>query len=241
MRFKLLVYLKLLRYSWYTLRFNFTYFHWRTAIVFPVVFYCRPRLISLKGKVEIKGRPYSRMIALGYPGNSMKSMKGEVFWDNRGGTVIFNGKLSTNPDFSLRVLSGASVIFGENCSFGQNNLVCCKELMTFGSDLLSSWDNQFFDNDFHAFFSIDDRSVILESKPVEIAAKVFIGARCTILKGTVIPYRAVVASNAVLNRDYGKISGSLISGNPAKIQAKRMTLVVSEPMNAAELNELKTL
>lgn len=241
MRFKLLVYFKLLRFSWYTLRFNFAYFPMKTAICFPVVFYCRPRLISLKGRVEISGNVYSRMIGLGYPGNSMKSSKGQVFWDNRGGTVVFNGKMGTNPDFSLRLLDGAQISFGNNCSFGQNNLISCKESITFGDDVLSSWDNQFFDNDFHRFFDIDKRQVTTASKPVEVGSKVFIGARCTILKGTALPYRSVVAANSVLNKNYGTIPGSLISGNPAATQLKRMTLVVSEPMNDGEFNELKAL
>lgn len=241
MKFKLLVYYKLLRYSWYTLRFNLTYFSGRTAYTFPVVFYCKPKLISLKGKVEITGIVHSRMIGFGYPGNSMKSSQGQIFWDNRGGTVVFKGKMGTNPDFSLRLLDGAKISFGNNCSFGQNNLISCKESITFGDDVLSSWDNQFFDNDFHLFFDIDKHQVITDSKPIEVGSKVFIGARCSLLKGTAIPYRSVVAANSVLNKDYGNTAGSLIGGNPATVKSKRMTLVISEPMTDSELDELNVL
>lgn len=241
MKFKFFIYYRLLRYFWYTLRFNLVYFPFRTALHFPVVFYCRPRLISLKGTVNLESKPRFRMIGLGYPGNSMKSTKGEVFWDNQGGNVTFKGKFGANPDFSLRVSTNANVSFGENCSFGQNNLISCQESITFGNQLLSSWDNQFFDNDFHRFYAIDKKEIVSASKAIVIDSNVFIGARCTLLKGTVVPHRSVVGSNSVLNKNYGEEIGTLISGNPAVVQPKKMTLIVSEPMSESEMEELRKL
>jgi len=241
MTFKILIYYRLVRYFWCSMLFNFKYFPFKTALTFPVVFYSRPRFISLKGKVELGSKPHFRMINLGYPGNSMKTKKGEVFWENNGGTVIFKGKFSSNPDLSIKLSQNAILTFGNNCSFGQNNLISCKTAITFGNYLLSSWDNQFFDNDFHRFYSIEKHELIPESKAIVIDSKVFIGSRCTILKGTSISFRSVVSSNSVLNKNYGEEIGTLISGNPATIQPRKLTLVVNEPMNYFEYEELQKL
>lgn len=241
MKSRAFIYYRILRYFFYTIRFNFTYFPLKTALKVPVVFYCRPRFIAMKGNIELGSAPKFRMIGLGYPGNSMKSTKGEIFWENLGGTVIFKGKFGSNPDFSLKLFNNAKLVFGNECSFGQNNFISCKTSITFGSHLLSSWDNQFFDNDFHRFYSLETKELTSESKPIVIASKVFIGTRCTILKGTTIPFRSVVGSNSVLNKNYGEETGTLINGNPAIAIPRKMTLVISEPMNNLEIEELKKL
>lgn len=238
MKSRAFIYYKILRYFFYTMRFNFTYFPLKTALKVPVVFYCRPRLIAMKGNIELGLAPKFRMIGLGYPGNSMKSTKGEVFWENLGGTIIFNGKVGSNPGFSLKLSKNAKIIFGDSCSFGQNNFISCKSSITFGDKLLSSWDNQFFDNDFHRFYSIEKKELTIETESIVIASKVFIGSRCTILKGTNIPFRSVVGSNSVLNKNYGEETGTIITGNPAKAIPGKLTLVVSEPMKNEEWEEL---
>lgn len=241
MNSRLYIYFRIVRFFWYTLRFNLKYFPLKTALKFPIVFYCRPKFRALKGAIHLETTPRFRMIGLGYPGNSMKSSNGNVFWENKGGTVVFKGKFGANPDFSLKVEKDAELVFGTNCSFGQNNFIACQSSISFGDDLLSSWDNQFFDHDFHRFFSIESKELTTASKPIVIGEKVFIGARCTILKGTTIPFRSVVGTNSVLNKHYGDHTGTLINGNPAVAIPRKLTRVVTEPFQPSELVELSQL
>jgi len=58
------------------------------------------------------------------------------------------------------------------------------------------------------------------TKPVKIGDYCWIGNRSTIMPGTVLPERVIVAANSLLNKDYiekGILPFSVIGGMPAKL------------------------
>lgn len=58
-----------------------------------------------------------------------------------------------------------------------------------------------------------------ESKPISIGHGVWIGARCTVLKGVSIGDGAIVARNAVVTKDVPAFA--IVAGNPARVVKER--------------------
>lgn len=79
-----------------------------------------------------------------------------------------------------------------------------------------SWENVFIDTDSHKIYS--DRGKYFNiDKPIKIGNDVWIGCRCTIMKGTIIGNNTVIASNSVVAGDYEQHNNSIIGGNPINL------------------------
>lgn len=78
-----------------------------------------------------------------------------------------------------------------------------------------SWDNLIMDIDFHKIRN-ENNQVINPDKEIIIGEHVWIGSRCTILKGAVVKKGNVIAANSVIT---GKndFQNSIIGGYPIKI------------------------
>jgi len=90
-----------------------------------------------------------------------------------------------------QVIAHTSVTIGPGTRIGAGCLIC--------------------DSDMHEV-PLGDPSGI-QSAPIRIGSKVFVGARCIILKGVAIGDGAVIAAGSVVVRDVP--AGALMAGNPA--------------------------
>lgn len=77
------------------------------------------------------------------------------------------------------------------------------------------------DTDQHSVFDAE-QNCINEPRPVEIGNKVWIGCRCTILKGSIIPNGSIIAANTVITKSFND-EKSVIGGSPARILKKYAT------------------
>lgn len=153
--------------------------------------------------VLINGFPYVRRkgsgrIILGYAVNINASRWGN--WLGTPGAMI----LSVEPDAVLELKAGAgvsssqlianiSIEIGEDSMIGAGCLIC--------------------DSDMHEVPL--GSGIPVAMAPIKIGKRVFIGARCIILKGVNIGDGAVIGAGAVVSKDVP--AGALVVGNPAQI------------------------
>lgn len=198
-----------------TLRFNFHYFPFKTAIKLPVLLTHRVRIKSLKGKVILPREKINRgLISIGFNHVSINDINEYSLW-NVEGTVIFKGSAGFGAGTKIGVGQNAYLNFGKNFNMTARSEIGCFKEITFGDDCLLSWNILIMDTDAHPVY--DQRGIIVnEDKSIKVGNKVWIGCRSLILKGVEIPDNCVIGANSFVNKKF-ETENSIIAGNPAKV------------------------
>ncbi|MGL4331996.1 MAG: hypothetical protein ACRCSR_04260 [Bacteroidales bacterium] len=201
-----------------TIRLNFKYFPFKTAIKFPILVYGKLELLNMGGSVIIQGDIKSRMIKIGYNSDQFVASNTCGLWDVKG-LIVFKGKAIISVGPTINVDEGARLIFGNCISLGAK-----VKLRTWNSIIIDDYsrialESQLFDTDFHLIRNIENGKVYNYCAEIYIGKTCWIGNRCTITKGTYLPERTIVASNSLLNKDYAQLLSkpSVIGGIPAKL------------------------
>ena len=121
---------------------------------------------------------------------------------------------------------GASVRIGERVFIGGSLLVCADSI-EIGDDVLISWGCTVVDHNSHAigwkdrsqdvgkwFDGIKDWSAV-QTAPVKIGARVWLGFNVIVLKGVTIGEGAVIGAGSVVTKDVPPYT--IVAGNPARI------------------------
>lgn len=102
---------------------------------------------------------------------------------------------------------------GHFCSSGNDRIICDKYI-EFGDSCMLSWDVLIMDTDLHNI--TNQAGVVLNpNKPVIIGANVWIGAKCTILKGTTVAKNVIIAANTLVTGTIEK-SNTIIASSHSK-------------------------
>ena len=68
----------------------------------------------------------------------------------------------------------------------------------------------------------DDRNILNLDKKIVIVNNVWIGCRCLILKGTIVPNNCIVGANTMLNRKFDE-ENTIIAGIEANVKRKNIS------------------
>lgn len=200
-----------------TLYFNFKNLPFKQAIRLPFHFYGKVELENLDGEIILDIERISfGMIIFGGKHEVVISPNVPTRIYNSG-KIIFRGEAKFARGINLMVWKKGNLQFGKNFSIGSLSRIICFREITFKNNVLISWESQFFDTDFH-FIKYDD--VVKDNcGKLLIEDNVWIGSRVTILKNTVIPYKTIIASNALCSGNYKQDSEKslLLAGVPAKV------------------------
>ena len=107
---------------------------------------------------------------------------------------------------------------GESFIAGKNILIA-KNSITIGKSCAIAWGVTICDHDFHKTYDNADQPNI-ETAPVVIGERVWIGMNATVLKGVTVGDGAVIAACSVVTRNVPP--GSLVAGNPAQIVKEKI-------------------
>lgn len=88
------------------------------------------------------------------------------------------------------------------------------QAITIGAGCRIGWDCDLMDNDFHHILWLDREPGPL-SAPIVLEEKVWVGARCMILKGVTIGAHSVIAAGSIVTRDVPPYS--LAAGIPTRV------------------------
>lgn len=121
---------------------------------------------------------------------------------------------------------GANIQIGERTFIGDSLFVCAEKIVV-GDDVLVSWGCTVVDHNSHAI-SWKKRSYdvvnwlngkkdweYVDSRPVIIQSKAWVGFNVIILKGVTIGEGAIIGAGSVVTKDVP--SHTVVAGNPAKI------------------------
>lgn len=206
--------------SFKTLYFNWKYLPWQQAIRLPVLVSSHVRLLKMKGQIVIEGLVRPGMIQIGYGGVTIfDEKKSRSIWDVAG-TVVFKGRCLIGHGSKVSVGEGARLIAGENLIITAETSLICSTEVSIGSNCVLSWDILIMDTDFHTIRNQTDE-IINKPQPIRIGDKVWLGCRCTILKGAVIPSGSVVGAGATITGILEQENG-LYVGTPGRLSKQNI-------------------
>lgn len=220
--------MKFIQHNWLaTLYINFKMLPLRQAIHLPIDVCHQVRFESLKGKFVLdKALPLHRaMVRIGGRGSDIFPRTQTVLCID--GEVYFGGDhIEIGNGTSLIVTDGGRLSFGEKVRMGARTKIYCTKAISFANEIDLSWECQVFDTNFHYMQRTDTNEIVSPSGSVSIGNNVWIGNRCTVSKGTILPADIIVASNSLLNKDYSDVPAfSMLAGLPAtvvKAEVKRL-------------------
>ena len=138
-------------------------------------------------------------------GNGHTVVIGESCVFNEGGTIWIEDEGSR-----LSIGNGTTIEFAEIAITEAGSKV------TIGADCLISYDVDIRTGDSHSILDGDTAKRFNYAEDVLIADHVWIGARCAILKGSVISSETVVGTGSVVTGKFAE-TGVVLAGNPARI------------------------
>lgn len=85
-----------------------------------------------------------------------------------------------------------------------------------GKDCMLSSEIVFRSCDGHTIYSIDNNKVLNASKPIILGDHVWVGAKATFLKGTVIPNNSIIGTDSIVSKEFTE-QFTAIAGIPAEV------------------------
>ena len=167
----------------------------------------RPRIIAsrnlkiqaLNGTVTVKNFQMGGVqIGFGYVGIIDNRYQRSV-WENNG-EIVFEGRARFGP--GTRIINDGNLEFGDNFSINAASHVICYDEITFGRDVLISWNCLIMDTDFHKIISNKNKQQVNTDRPIVIGDHVWIACESTILKGSSIPSDSIIAAGSVICKRY---------------------------------------
>lgn len=197
--------------------FNFHYLPIRQAIKLPIILY-KPKLLSCKGKIIIKGNIKPAMITLGKYSVSIYPNSG-IIYENHGGQIIFDGNCFIGNNSAISIGSHGYLAFGNNFAATTSLKIISYHHIEFKNNNLCGWDCLFLDTDFHQLTPLNSTEKPPKAySPIIIGENNWFALKCTVLKGTRLADNNIIAAYSLLNRDYSENSYCLLAGSPAKIK-----------------------
>lgn len=102
--------------------------------------------------------------------------------------------------------------------------IVCKDAITFGDNVTTSWDVLVMDTDWHPVRNMKTDKIQEMTKPISIGSNVWLCTRCVVLKGSVIPNGCIIGANSLVSKHY-EVSNAMIAGNPARIIKENVQFV----------------
>lgn len=143
---------------------------------------------------------------------------------NIGENVRINSCLAANPiggenKTILTVMPNSRIFIGNNVGISNSAIVSQNEI-TIEDGVLIGAGCKIYDTDFHSVF-FENRlggDINVNTSPVHIKKKAFIGGYSIILKGVTVGEASVIAAGSVVTKDVP--DGEIWAGNPAKFIKK---------------------
>lgn len=218
-----------------TLYFNFKVFPFKTAIKFPVLLGKRVQLIGLyKNCISFRDGlvPNFGIVELGITRFPISPTKGgytmvRLFSKSR---IVFGSNVKIHSGCSIIASLGGIIEFGDNNLINQNSRIYSSCHIKFGNCFRCGWECQVLDSDFHFVYDEEKMRVLNNRKNIIFGDYCWIANRVSVTKGARLPDYSIVASNSLLNGDFGslKTKGNCFVGSPAKLKRSGLYRIYNE-------------
>lgn len=145
--------------------------------------------------------------------NKARGSKAEAYVKMKpNSTLIIRENTVLNYLATIEVHKGGVIDIGR-AIINSGAVILAAKQITIGKDVLISRNVYIYDSDHHKILN-EQQEIVNETRPVIIGDHVWIGLKCTILRGAEIGEGVIVAADSVVG---GKIKpGLLAQGNPAR-------------------------
>jgi acetyltransferase-like isoleucine patch superfamily enzyme len=201
-----------------SLWFNLRYLPLAQAVRLPILLSHRVAFRKLRGEVVLD-QVRTGIVRIGFHDNTAFDMHGPKSVWQVSGKVRFKGRCRMGT--TTRIVCTGELTIGEDFTATAQTSIYCGHRIELGADNLLAWDVTILDNDFHAILDEQGR-MINGHRPVSTGDRVWIGAQCTLLKGTHVGSDCIVAAGSLLHRRF-EGDGRLIGGNPARVLRQGVT------------------
>lgn len=202
-----------------SIRFNLKVFPFKTALHLPVVFFGRCQVV-VAGRVNLSTEPRFGILQVGENHSLTYGIRGshsELTYFRLSGVLDLNGcnNIIANG-CRIYIKKGGRLSLNGNTILQNRSKIHCAKRIVLGKFCCISWESQVFDTNMH--YIIDAKGEVKNNKGTIIVGDYcWIGNRCVIQKGTVLPDYTVVASNSLVNKDFTSQPSGIIAGIPAKL------------------------
>lgn len=145
------------------------------------------------------------------------------------GELLIKGEVFIGKQCHFEISSGSQLILEDGVNFTGLSTIVCDDKIHFEENCLVSWNTLFMDSDAHTV--TDSIGNVNYNKPINIGKNVWIGANCTVLKGTIISDGIVVATDSLVLGKYLS-NNSIIGGNVAKLIKSNIDWNINKPKNS---------
>ena len=211
----------LLRLNFKTIYFNLKYFPFKVAIKLPVLIGRQVFLSRMNGRVIINGPISTGLIQIGYGKVCITDFKRSRAILEIDGDLIFNGRAFIMQGCKINIMQNAQLIIGDDFNMSVECVIIVEKKIQIGKSSGISWESLVMDTDFHHIYD-EDGVEFNQPKEIIIGDKVWVGCKCTLLKGAEIPSGSIVAANSMVTK---KLSGekSIFGGNPIRTLKSNIT------------------
>ena len=194
-----------------SLYFNFKYFKLKDAVKLPVIVSHKTKFRHLKGSIKLDVVK-TAIVKIGfYPPQTIDFKYERTVLDIQG-DITFRGKCYLGTGCKLQVTG--KLEFGSNNNFNKTDIICQKEIV-FGDHILFSWDNLVMDTDQHPIKDMKG-TIINQDKRIVFGNNIWVGCRCTILKGSVISNNIMIGANSTIRGKFME-EHTIVAGTPATV------------------------
>jgi acetyltransferase-like isoleucine patch superfamily enzyme len=180
-----------------TLRFNLAYLPFTQALFLPIVVCHRVHFDRLGGTVRVPARCRPGTIRLGFGEVGIFDRERRRSVWHVEGDVVFQGRACLGHGTSISVDSGGVLTFGDGLLITAESAIVCRKAITFGNDVLVSWDVQVMDTDWHSVTDLEG-TVLNPDSEILVGNHVWIGSRVLLMKGVRISRDSIVAAGSVV-------------------------------------------
>lgn len=171
--------------------------------------------IKKKSKINIKG---SLFVNKSWFANRKRVSKGVLIVDENGHLIV-KGDFSMYDGSSIYVAKGATLELGDKSFINNCAKIDCYNHIIIGNNCYISDQVSIQDCDIHKV--IENGKEKINSKPIIIEDKVWIGKNTLILKGVKLGSGSIIAAGSVVTKDVE--SKSMVAGNPARVVKRNIT------------------
>ncbi len=180
-----------------TIRINFHYFSFGQAIRFPILVSHRVVFKKLGGKVKLESIIKTGMFKFGYLGLGTQDFFYErTIWDVCGLVRICGNNVGIGRGSKFCVYGNISL--GDSFIISGRSTIICNKQILFGDGVLISWDVLVMDTDYHTIVDNEGKT-INKDRPIIVGNDVWIGCRSTVLKGSNIPQKSIIAAGSLIS------------------------------------------
>ena len=191
---------------------NFRVLPFNQAIFLPIIVSRKTKLISLSGKVYLK-KVKLGIIRIGFGGTDMMDYRYQRTILRIDGTINFKGKAKIGV--GSRIMVYGDLTLGNNFNTTGDTTIICTNKISIGKNTMLAWESIIMDTDQHNIYN-QNSECINPSEEVIIGDNVWIGARCFILKNSIIENGCIIGANTTLTKSF-KDKNSIIAGNPPRV------------------------